>query len=343
MRTRILSTLLLSAFLATIAPTPSSAQIHEEKFAEVAMAMASAASAAYEISPLTRLAVDGIVHTHVYNFGNCVDVYSAYRPPATREGLGRGLISYVIAFRGTQTANRDLWGDVARDITGATLLRRPLNPWTGVTEPGRVGSGFHTRVANFMNFNNLRQRLLADSQNNVVIVHTTGHSLGAVTSQLFSYYGARWARSNNRRVYFRNFPFNTPRNGNGDFALSFLNEIRTDWFLQAWNFTRRRDPISEWKAPYMEGPIHNPNRTADDIIVSNRSVNIGYCAHKEFEPLRNRPASPVNHNLLLMRASLQLDDWTTHKRCMSKSYYTLHDWWQIASGSFAPASSRSPK
>nr|MCH9685396.1 lipase family protein [Deltaproteobacteria bacterium] len=205
-------------------------------------------------------------------------------------------VSLIVSFRGTQfdlTKPGTAIGDLLQDARGATINNAtPTNPWTGETmDKGKVGAGFYARANNYMSSakgHALRDRLL-ELEGQSLDIHVVGHSLGAIASQLFSFFCAQYLEQQQfDQDTFRlfNFAFNTPRGVNETFHGEFIALANRGWFTPM-NLTVNRDPVSEWTLDFSRSNIWSPN----DISKKIRN----YCPHGAQLPRTDRCGSLDNH------------------------------------------------
>ncbi|MCH9681683.1 MAG: hypothetical protein K0V04_09640 [Deltaproteobacteria bacterium] len=253
-------------------------------FGSTLRSMAVAAQTAYKActrqpedqEPPQTLTVNGLEHHLAQRFsglgsGSRVVVYEA--------GACSGS-SIVVAFRGTALPDAN---DLKCDLLGALqATENPDNPWSSTEEGGTevpnpwaagsnqalVGRGFYDRVQSYMTSSEgkaLRDHLDEYANNANVDVHVVGHSLGAISSAIFSQFLAQYAKAGNWdqskwRQY--NFTFNSPLGMNEEFRDNedhgFYGLAKQGWFTP-FGFTVAGDPISEtncndWVSTYDGAP-----------------------------------------------------------------------------------------
>ncbi|MEM7155095.1 MAG: hypothetical protein AAF799_19770 [Myxococcota bacterium] len=215
--------------------------------------------------------------------------------------------SIIIGFRGTAETS---WRDWNANASGMTSRIQASNPWieqhpgADALIPGQVGKGFHQRVSDYMwgeadgcgDGCGMRLRTviadILDDPNARLDVHVTGHSLGGISSQLFSMYAYRYLTFRGYdRSRFRvfNFAFNSPKTGDCVFVGEFADNVGAAFI--PFNFTRDKDPVSTW-APFIHwlGFIDQPN----DLDPFLRGRPIGYCPHAQL-PAKTPSISVDNH------------------------------------------------
>ncbi|MCH9685866.1 MAG: hypothetical protein K0V04_30815 [Deltaproteobacteria bacterium] len=250
--------------------------------------MANAAASAYKTEgqgdARDEITVGGITHTRAMTFNNNDDGVRV----SVFEYQTCQTASIVVSFRGTQVPN---FCDLRDDAVGAIQVERdPKNPWDSnlsISGDAEVGRGFYNRVANYMNSSegqNLKSYLdgLNDGTQKVNI-HVVGHSLGGVSSAIFSQFLAQY-----RAEHFRqekkedfkqfNFAFNSPLGMNDSFrndSRGFYGLARNGWFTP-FGFNVEGDAVSETK--FLEDFV-----TTYD---SNTEVSTGSATYRPFAQIQ---------------------------------------------------------
>ncbi len=223
-------------------------------FAARVAEMARAAKQAYDLTrvdvlendPPTSLDVNGVDH-HIA--GSFTDVGSNRRV-VVYEHQTCQTASIVVSFRGTDITD---CSDLTCDARGALSARRPSNPWGGSSygQDALVGRGFDERVHAYMTSDKGRQlkeyldRIKDKAQVNV---HVVGHSLGGVSSAIFSEYLADYVKQQDFdkskwRQY--NFAFNSPRGMNEGFRDNNFYKLAKEGWFTPFGFNVSNDLVSE--------------------------------------------------------------------------------------------------
>lgn len=309
-----IATGLSAAFVLLASSSASAGDFSSQKFVDRIGDMARAAKASYGNGSVGNINIKSIQGDDISHSN--VDAWSSDVVQVYKHVFGDGSVSFVVSFRGTQASVSTplvATGDLLRDLQGATVRKRPENPWLAEQEPANtdtfVGRGFHRRVTYYMENEGtgLRDRLLAlkgevEGTTKQVEVHVTGHSLGAISSQIFSFYLSQFMRENEfpaDKFKINNFGFNTPRGAGPEFANAFQAEVRRPHdtqdplpHLTAYNLTVERDPVSEWTLAWLHGAIYRPNSVDTD--------DYGYCPHAQVESVDTGiwPSQKLNNHWL---------------------------------------------
>ncbi|MEX1362943.1 MAG: hypothetical protein AB1Z98_07445 [Nannocystaceae bacterium] len=340
MHTKILGSLTALVVLLA-APTATAGNVSPEKFAARAGDMAKAAAAAYKDGEVGSVALtktgegqSGTIQHDLFADWS-TDVVQAFKATADENIDPSVIFSLVVSFRGTQakpTAPVVATGDLLRDLQGAVIRVRPSNPWIADQPSGvNIGQGFNRRVVNYMNSGQgekLKTRLarlpdeVKPDNSKVVEIHITGHSLGAISSQIFAFYLTQYIRTLNLpadRVRINNFAFNTPRGVGENFANLFAAEIDADSLLTAYTFTIAGDPVSDWTLSWLRGALID-------------AAPAGYCAHAHFPALdpSNNPIKKLNNHWLDDDAIFKFGGVTNYAeidpnlpQCMADGYFSF--------------------
>ena len=225
-------------------------------FGQVLRDMANAAASAYgtpdEGQPIEEIVVGGNVHTRAPTLTND----SSGVRVSVFEYQTCSNASIVVSFRGTSIPDFD---DLKADATGATMATLdPSNPWDSsivIDDTATVGQGFYQRVKNYMDsregeaLREYLERLKNGPQE--VNIHVVGHSLGGVSSAIFSQFLAQYTKKEGYdRDKFKhyNFAFNSPLGMNGTFRndsdRGFYGLARGGWF-RPFGFNVEGDKVSD--------------------------------------------------------------------------------------------------
>lgn len=343
MHTKILGSLTaLVVLLAT--PTATAGNVSPGKFAARAGDMAKAAKAAYanggegsiSLSQTGESQTGTTSHSRVANWSSSGSSTEHSTVQAYKAVTGDTSVSIIIAFKGTQASVSTpvvATGDLLRDLQGAVIRVAPLNPWLGgQSASGNIGQGFNRRVINYMEgpgmalktrLDELKDEVLSNPDKKVEI-HVTGHSLGAISSQIFSFYLSQYMResgfpSDKDQFKINNFAFNTPRGVGAGFADTFKSEIEDYPFLTAYTFTITGDPVSDWTLSWLRGALID-------------AAPAGYCAHARFptvDPSKN-PIKKLNNHWLDDDAIFKFGGVSNYQaidsnlpQCMADGYFSF--------------------
>ncbi|MEX1365836.1 MAG: hypothetical protein AB1Z98_22095 [Nannocystaceae bacterium] len=273
------------AALAIVATSSSPAHAYtSDAFIKRTAAFAELANTAYcpDIAHMKELDIDGKLFEREDDWST-TEIHAYRRVAGSTHHL-------VINFCGTRTNTLSGIGDVLLDLQGATIPKKSRNGWLGgtATNPWGVGGGFEQRVNNYLSHEGSGLRDYLEARNTVggkTVIHTIGHSLGGVSSQIASYYMAQFLRDKSYqpdKFHIYNFAFNSPQGVGKKFQEAIATEANSGSYLTPYSFVVERDAVSTWATSYMHSAV---------------GPGIGYDAEARFRPLEDRPASIENHLL----------------------------------------------
>ncbi|MEX1367710.1 MAG: hypothetical protein AB1Z98_31570 [Nannocystaceae bacterium] len=235
--------------------------------------MATAAMSSYDSDghggqPRDSIEINGVEHTRATSLTNNEDGVRV----SVFEYQTCQTASIVVSFRGTQVPN---FCDLADDAAGATTpMDNPTNPWDpSIVTSGEVGQGFYNRVERYMKspkgqaLKDYVDKLQTNGQK--VNFHVVGHSLGGVSSALFSQFLAQytkktWDSAQKDKLKHYNFAFNSPLGMDDSFrnnsAQGFYGLANQKWFTP-FGFNVDGDLVSSFNYGHLWSQTYDDSTT----------------------------------------------------------------------------------